>query len=166
MLLLPQNRFIPFYRGCPLGQQFTLSGNTSKSVLVVTVAGPTTSCGCSQILQNTILCTFTFLWNILRRCQSLNWRMMNWKVFERKRSWSCRGTMLTFAWTDWEKPLRTSADILDEFRTYHLPVTASLACRSNPQIKMQICLTDTICSLIYFNWNKTYILLLMFNIIF
>jgi hypothetical protein len=49
MLLLPQNGFIPFFRGLEpailLGQQFTLSGNTNKSVLVVTVAGPPMSWG-------------------------------------------------------------------------------------------------------------------------
>jgi hypothetical protein len=31
--------------------------------------------------------------------------------------------MLALAWTDWEKTLRTSAAILDEVRTYHLPNT-------------------------------------------
>jgi hypothetical protein len=61
---------------------------------------------------------------------------VNWKGFERNRSWFNHGTHPAFALTDWEKTWKFSvrtAYIPTQNRTYHLPNT-SLDCYRNTNL--------------------------------
>lgn len=128
-------------RACLVGSlHLSLAGNVPLTGLSVSCSTPLDT----QSTWHTLPCSSassSFLWFILQRCQyrglrrvfcAMIGRVINWKGFGRKRSWSCQGTIQEFSRSDWEKPRKFSvriAGVVTGIRNRHLTCDSVECCR-------------------------------------